>query len=134
MQARPATPFESHLIWTEVTVRGLTVWVGTKPGEPTPNVPKRPEPKKLHKTTLSIINRFDNQGKRQREPFFWREVAPIIRSKYEIEEHASGYSIALEYWGIVDFYPKGGKLLIRKENTWISHGLKWLFQHMNIDL
>ena len=33
-------------------------------------------------------------------------------------------------FGIVDFYPKSNKILIRKENKWITGGLRWIISSL----
>ena len=34
----------------------------------------------------------------------------------------------LDEFGVIDYFPKANKLLIRKSNTWKTQGLKWLIQ------
>lgn len=36
------------------------------------------------------------------------------------------HTINTENFGIIDYYPKANKLLIRKENTWKTQGLRWI--------
>lgn len=45
--------------------------------------------------------------------------------RYTIDTAASGKSI-----GIVDFYPKGNKVCIRKTNKWINIGLTWIIERL----
>ena len=40
------------------------------------------------------------------------------------------YTITTNSHGIIDFYPKANKVLIRKDNKWIKPGLKWLINNM----
>lgn len=46
-------------------------------------------------------------------------VMPFDGSKHTIDTQMSEY-------GVIDYYPKANKVLIRKQNRWIEHGLKWL--------
>jgi hypothetical protein len=33
-------------------------------------------------------------------------------------------------YGVIDYFPKANKLLIRKENEWIQPGLKWIITNL----
>ena len=33
-------------------------------------------------------------------------------------------------FGIIDYYPKANKVLIRKQNKWITGGLKWIINNL----
>ena len=33
-------------------------------------------------------------------------------------------------WGILDYYPKANRVLIRKDNHWESMGLKWIVTNL----
>jgi hypothetical protein len=33
-------------------------------------------------------------------------------------------------YGVVDYFPKANKVLIRKENSWKPHGLKWMLDNL----
>ena len=33
-------------------------------------------------------------------------------------------------YGILDYFPKANKVLIRKDNVWKAHGLKWMFENL----
>ncbi len=46
-------------------------------------------------------------------------VHPFDGSKFTINTQTDKF-------GIIDFYPKANRVLIRKKNHWESHGLKWL--------
>ena len=46
-------------------------------------------------------------------------VIPFNGSKIVIDTQT-------EKFGIVDYYPKANKILIRKDNKWITHGLRWI--------
>lgn len=46
-------------------------------------------------------------------------VIPFNGSKVVIDTQTEKY-------GIIDYYPKANKVLIRKENKWITQGLRWI--------
>lgn len=56
----------------------------------------------------------------------------LIDKLYVITESEDGTKITIDdknrlnKYGIIDFYPKANKLLIRKSNKWINQGLKWI--------
>jgi len=41
-------------------------------------------------------------------------------------EEQGKHTINTEKFGIVDYFPKANKLLIRKENSWKTQGLRWI--------
>ena len=46
-------------------------------------------------------------------------VIPFNGSKVVIDTQTSKY-------GILDYFPKANKILIRKDNKWITQGLRWI--------
>ena len=56
----------------------------------------------------------------------------LIDEKFEIEERDNGsFSITTDEFGILDYFPKSDKLLIRKKNQWIkSSGINWIKRHL----
>lgn len=51
--------------------------------------------------------------------------------KYNVYFRDNGsYSFETEKFGIIDYYPKANKILIRKGNKWIKPGLKWLIKNI----
>lgn len=46
-------------------------------------------------------------------------VIPFNGSKVVIDTQTSKY-------GILDYFPKANKILIRKDNKWITKGLRWI--------
>ena len=54
-----------------------------------------------------------------------------IEEKYKIEIHDNdGFSIYTDRFGIVDYYPKSNKLLLRKDNKWINLGIEWIKENL----
>ncbi len=46
-------------------------------------------------------------------------VIPFNGSKVVIDTQTEKY-------GVVDYYPKANKILIRKNNKWLTQGLRWI--------
>ena len=48
----------------------------------------------------------------------FQDWLPLLEMKYEIENRNNGsYSINTQDYGIIDYFPKANKVLIRKENN-----------------
>lgn len=54
-------------------------------------------------------------------PFIISIVSDLSQSKH---------TITTENYGVVDYFPKANKILIRKENKWVQQGLKWIRHHL----
>ena len=71
----------------------------------------------IYSKKISILNNYKQQ---------------LIDKLYVITESEDGTKITIDdknrlnKYGIIDFYPKANKLLIRKSNKWINQGLKWI--------
>ena len=50
-------------------------------------------------------------------------VIPFNGSKVVIDTQSQKY-------GVLDYYPKANKILIRKDNKWVSQGLKWINKNL----
>lgn len=55
-----------------------------------------------------------------------------IKSKYEVygDANSGKYTIDDTEFGVIDFFPKANKILIRKENKWMTGGLKWIKENL----
>lgn len=73
-----------------------------------------------------------NQGLREEraENFDETYLGPL-ESKYDVTLRSNGsYAITTTVHGVVDFFPKANKLLLRKDNKWIKPGLKWIINNL----
>ena len=70
--------------------------------------------------------------KKERLQHFKNHWLPLITEKYDVAPHTSGYSILDTEFGRVDFYPTGGKLLIRNQGKWVPEGLVWIVKNLRI--
>lgn len=43
-----------------------------------------------------------------------------------VKEYNNKFEINFYDFGVIDFYPKANKVLIRRTNKWIKPGLKWI--------
>jgi hypothetical protein len=62
---------------------------------------------------------------------FIEDYLPVLIKRYPVEARTNGsYSITTQDHGIIDYFPKANKLLIRKDNNWIKPGLKWIINNL----
>jgi hypothetical protein len=56
----------------------------------------------------------------------------LLQAGYNlIEFEAQGkFTIEPTEFGIIDYYPKSNKILIRKESKWINGGLRWIIKSL----
>jgi len=68
--------------------------------------------------------------KKYRDDIFVDKMLPKLQKKYKINiEHSCRYVIHTDN-GIIDYYSKANKLLIRKENKWVKPGLQWIINNL----
>jgi hypothetical protein len=63
------------------------------------------------------------------ENYLWQ-----LQQMYSVihDEHTGKYTIATQKYGVIDFFPKANKLLIRRSNKWLKPGLQWMIKHLHI--
>lgn len=57
---------------------------------------------------------------------FEKDYLPKLEKYTNIVKRDNGSYTFTTNRGIVDYYPKGGKLLIRQENTWVNNGIEFI--------
>ncbi len=56
---------------------------------------------------------------------------PKLEARYDVMFRTNGsYSISSTPHGVLDFFPKANKMLVRKDNKWIKPGLKWIISNL----
>ena len=70
----------------------------------------------------------------QREQDFIDNMLWKIEAVTDVQLRKNGsYTFSIRWYGVCDFYPKSGKLLVRKDNKWVKNGrnfLKKYFGHI----
>lgn len=61
---------------------------------------------------------------------FVEDWLPVLQTKYVITDFGFRYAIETQEHGIIDYFPKANKVLIRKDNHWIKPGLKWIVKNL----
>jgi hypothetical protein len=84
------------------------------------NINKLLEEANAEENDLAYIGKIKKYNRAKRESDFERDYAEKLK---EI-----GFSPVGDKWtnGVVDYYPKSDRLLIRKGNIWKKHGLNYL--------
>lgn len=55
----------------------------------------------------------------------------LLEDKYDVEKRNNGsYTISTQDYGIIDYFPKANKTLIRSNNKWEKPGLKWIINNL----
>ena len=80
---------------------------------------------------LGIKKKLNREIKNDRFLDHW---LPQIQAKTEvnIDPKMDKYSLKLEKYGIVDYFPKSNRLLIRKTNKWKDKGIVLLINELNL--
>lgn len=68
----------------------------------------------------------------KRSEKFVEDYLPLLSSRFNIATSNGKYTITTEQYGILDFFPKANKILIRKDNKWIKPGLSWIRNNLLI--
>lgn len=61
---------------------------------------------------------------------FIEDWLPLFQARYSIKEVDYKYVITTEKFGLLDYYPKANKILVRKDNKWEKPGLKWMINNL----
>ena len=65
---------------------------------------------------------------------FEQYVIDIERKGYDISYANYKFTIDTdaqsEKFGVIDFFPKANKVLMRNENTWVKPGLNWIIKNL----
>lgn len=97
------------------------------------------ELKKLADAEDNDLKALGMYAKHLREKRFEKSDAFIEKIKakgYPVEYIEGSYKFSIdtdfekEKYGIIDFFPKVNKILIRKRNKWIKPGLDWLLKNL----
>ena len=80
---------------------------------------------------MSLLNKSLREHRLEK---FQDYIISLQQKGYDIVESNHKYTIDTDTqgirFGIVDYFPKANKLLIRKENTWIQPGLNWIIKNL----
>lgn len=78
---------------------------------------------------LSLVTKAIREKRDER---FGQYYNKLISLGYNIEysEPSNRYTIKTSKYGIIDYYPKANKILIRSINKWHTAGLRWIIKNL----
>ena len=80
---------------------------------------------------MSLLNKSLREHRLEKFQDF---IIPLQQKGYDVVESNHKYTIDTDTqsirFGIVDYFPKANKLLIRKDNQWIKPGLTWIRKNL----
>jgi hypothetical protein len=82
---------------------------------------------------MGLLNKSLREGRHER--FTESALPQLLRMGYDVADDGNNkYTIDTdsqsEKYGVIDYFPKANKLLIRKENRWVKPGLAWIVEHL----
>lgn len=67
----------------------------------------------------------------ERKERFEENYLPALREKFEVYERPNGsYTIDETPFGVIDYFPKANKVLIRANRKWHTAGMKWMRKNL----
>ena len=82
---------------------------------------------------LDLYTKSMREGRLER---FEESYLPQLREKYDVVYDESNYKYTVDTdtqnnkYGVVDFFPKANKILIRRVNKWKKPGLQWIVKKL----
>ncbi len=80
---------------------------------------------------MQLLNKSLRENRLER---FQDYIIPLQQKGYDIVEDNFKYTIDTDtqsiMYGIIDYFPKANKLLIRQQNKWIKPGLVWINKNL----
>ena len=77
---------------------------------------------------LKAMGLYTKVIREERTERFEKYKEQLLKAGFNITEYESQgkFTIDPTEFGIIDYYPKSNKVLIRKTNTWLPAGLRWI--------
>jgi hypothetical protein len=79
---------------------------------------------------LSALGKYTKSIREGRAEKFEEVWLGALKEKTEVELRDNGSYTFDSKYGIIDFFPKANKLLIRKKNKWIKPALKFIVENI----
>lgn len=80
---------------------------------------------------MSLLNKSLREHRLEK---FQDYIIPLQEKGYDVVEMVHKYTIDTDaqsvHFGIVDYFPKANKILIRKDNQWVKPGLNWIRKNL----
>jgi len=86
-------------------------------------------------TKLELTENYYNASKKQKYDIFVRDILDQIAFEFDVSKRDNGsFMFQTKERGVVDFYPKSNRLLIREINVWKNEGLMFIENKLNSPL
>ena len=81
---------------------------------------------------LKAMGIFTKVLRAERDERFDNYKDKILEAGFDIDHYPDlgKYTISPTEYGIIDYFPKANKLLIRKQNKWHQAGLRWIIRNL----
>lgn len=83
---------------------------------------------------LKYMGIMNKSLREHRSEKFEQHLLKLEQAGYDIVENNHKYTIDTDSqeirFGIIDYFPKANKLLIRNKNQWIKPGLPWILKNL----
>lgn len=82
---------------------------------------------------MGILNKSMREGRLER---FEENFLPQLEKLYDIVHHPDQHKYTIDTdtqtnkYGIIDYFPKANKVLIRRTNKWKKPGLQWIHKKL----
>ena len=82
----------------------------------------------LEENDFKAMGLYAKVFRKERKERFENYKDKLLQKGYNLTEFETQGKFTIEptKFGIIDYYPKSNKVLIRKENKWITGGLRWI--------
>lgn len=79
----------------------------------------------------SIFKERNREIRALRTEKFKETILPIFQELFDMKERDNGsFTCYTLKYGIIDYYPKADKILIRERNKWIPRGRNWMMNNI----
>jgi len=84
---------------------------------------------------LKAIGAYTKVLREERLERFENYKDKLLHEGYNLTEYEDQGKITIEptNYGAIDYYPKANKILIRKQNKWLTAGLRWIKNNLLIN-
>lgn len=82
---------------------------------------------------IKSLGHFTKMLREKRHENFSDSYLIVLNEKFKVEFDEASFKYTVhtgDKFGIIDYFPKVNKVLIRKQNKWVKPGLKWIVQKL----
>lgn len=91
-----------------------------------------------HENDYKSWNLYSKAKRQKKFEMFEENILPILKEKYQVEYSEQFYKFIIDTgnnYGVIDYFAKSNKILIRQTNTWIKvDDLNWLIKNLKLQM